>query len=119
MVMEEQAELSKRMEKALHTVLLAGTVLSIALFIIGVCIAIVGSEISIIEETLPPESMIDSMTSLSGIGFMVAGIIILLATPLVRIIATMVYFGGRDRLLSLIAVATFALIVVSFLVRMM
>ena len=119
MAPEEHGELSKRMEKALHTVLLAGTVLSIALFVIGVCLAIAGSEISKIEDTLPPESMIDSMTSLSGIGFMVAGMIILVATPLVRIIATMIYFRGRDQLLSLIAVATFAMIVVSFLIRMM
>ena len=116
---EAQSELTSKMERALHGVLLVGTVLSIALFLIGTCLAIARSEISGVENTIPLESMIDSMASLSGIGFMVAGIMVLVATPLIRIIATMIYFGGRDRLLSLIAFATLALIVLSFLIRMM
>jgi len=51
-------------------------------------------------------------------GLIALGVLTVIATPLVRILATILYFARKDRLLMALPVVTFILIVVGFVIRM-
>jgi uncharacterized membrane protein len=114
---EEQK--GSRVENALQVVLYGGVIISIALFIIGLLYFAASSQTLVLSQTETLDEIIHSVASLSPIGIISLGVLIIIATPIVRILMTAVYFAKRDRLLTIVPIIVLSLIVVGFVLSVL
>lgn len=84
------------LDEVVHGVLVVGLIVSIALFLIGLGLD-VGQHKSLPETAVTPAEAIRRMMALHPSGFLSLGLMILLATPVVRVIgSTFVFLWRRD-----------------------
>jgi uncharacterized membrane protein len=115
---ESRQPFTPRAELLLSRIVLGGAVLSAILFALGIIPIILGS--SDIDPKLPVslDSIIASMASLDAMGLIGIGMIVVVATPLARIVATMLLLSKSDRRLIVLPIITFILIIAGFILRM-
>jgi uncharacterized membrane protein len=106
MAIDEQRAASADVEQVIARLLLVGTVAGIAMLAIGVALMAVGG-ISPEVGTFPafePGTVVADLLALRPEGFLWAGIVILVATPIARVIGELVtYLVRGDRVLALVA----------------
>lgn len=99
----------------IHRILLGGTLLAMLLLIGGLLLAAGDTEINFTEKE-DLSALMDHILSIDSIGLVVLGILVIIATPLARIFATITIFTmGRDRLLIGVGLAVFIIILIGFL----
>jgi uncharacterized membrane protein len=119
MAIQEQRAASADVEQVIARLLLAGTIAGVALLAVGVGLMAVNG-ISPVSGTFPPfvpGTVLADLVALRPEGFLWAGIVILIATPIARVIGELVTFTKRgDRLLALVALAILGVISLSVIV---
>lgn len=111
--------LSSRVENILQKVLFGGAVLSMALFLIGIPYALASSSAIDVAQPMSLDSIVSSISSLGAMGLIGLGVLVVIATPMIRIIMTVVYFSRRDKFLTIVPVAVLAIIIFGFLLRVL
>ncbi len=114
----EQREGSS-VENALEAVLYGGVILSIALFLIGLLYSAASSQALEFSQTETLGDILNSIAAVSPIGIISLGVLIIIATPIVRIIMTAVYFANRDKLMTVVPIVVLSLIVVGFVLSVL
>jgi uncharacterized membrane protein len=102
------------LERAIARLLTAGTYLSIGLMAIGVLLMLIDG-ISPLEVPPPfdPSTIPADIVALRPVGFLWLGLVVIIATPLVRVAASGIGFaGGGERRMALVAVAILVVIAV-------
>lgn len=84
---EEQAKL----DATLHKLLVIGLALSVALILSGLAIALLTHQ-SVPVQVLPVGKVFCSVFNLEASGFLSLGLLVLIATPIVRVISSLVAF---------------------------
>jgi uncharacterized membrane protein len=116
MTTREQRAASADVENVIARVLLGGSVAGIALLSIGVFLMAVNG-ISPEAASFPPfdpGTIARDMVALRPEGFLWAGLVVLIATPIARVVGEFITFMVRgDRVLALVAVAILGVIVLS------
>jgi uncharacterized membrane protein len=116
MTIHDQRATSADAEQVIARLLLGGTIAGIALLAIGVVLMAVNG-LSPVSGTFPPfdpGTIVADLAALRPEGFLWAGLVILIATPIARVIGELVIFSIRgDRLLALVAVAILGVISLS------
>jgi uncharacterized membrane protein len=107
---------SQRMNRTMYLVLVTGMVLSFSIMIIGlVMYAISPTE----GTTLPIDKIVDGIVHGNPIAVIDLGIVLLIATPLVRIIAAGLTFGlEKDYRFLGIALFVLAMIVLAIFIKL-
>jgi uncharacterized membrane protein len=103
-------------ELVIARLLLAGTVVGVVLLAIGVGLMITNG-VDPESATFPafdPGTIVADMAALRPEGFLWAGIVILIATPIVRVAGELVTFATRgDRVMAVVALATLGVVALS------
>lgn len=103
-------------ELAIARLLLGGALIGIALLAVGV-VLMVAADISPNVAAFPPfdpSSIPADLVALQPEGFLWAGILVLIATPIARVIGELVAFAARrDRLMAGVAAGILVVIVLS------
>lgn len=106
-------------ELVIARVLLAGTIVGVTLLAIGV-VLMLATGIDPLAESFPAfdaGSVVADMLALDPDGFLWAGIVILVATPIARVVGELVTFSVRgDRLMALVALAILGVVGLSVVV---
>jgi uncharacterized membrane protein len=114
----EQRAASEDVEHVIARLLLGGTVAGIVLLAIGVALMALNG-ISPVAETFPafdPRTLLADLAALTPEGFLWAGIVVLIATPIARVAGELVTYTVRgDRILALVALAILGVIALSVL----
>jgi uncharacterized membrane protein len=107
---------SQDVELVIARLLLAGTIVGVILLAIGVGLMITNG-VDPESATFPafdPATIIADMAALRPEGYLWAGIVILIATPIARVAGELVTFARRgDRLMALVALAILGVIALS------
>jgi uncharacterized membrane protein len=106
-------------ENALEIVLYGGVMISIALFLIGLLYSVASSQAFDFSQTETLGDILNSIAAVSPIGIISLGVLIIIATPIVRIIMTAVYFAKRDKLMTVVPIVVLSLIVVGFVLSVL
>jgi uncharacterized membrane protein len=105
-----------RIELAIARTLSAGAVLAVGLLLVGI-VLMLGEGISPDAATYPvfdPSAVVADLLALRPAGFLWAGILVVIATPILRVVGELVGYGLRkDRAMTMVAAATLLVIVVS------
>jgi uncharacterized membrane protein len=105
-----------RVEAAIARTLSAGAILAVGLLLVGIVLMLVEG-ISPDAATFPvfdPTLVVSDLLGLRPAGFLWAGILVVIATPIVRVVGELLAYGlRRDRTMTLVAAATLLVIVVS------
>lgn len=116
MTTTEQRAASADVENVIARLLLGGSMAGIALLSIGVVLMAV-TGISPEATAFPPfdpGTIVLDMVALRPEGFLWAGLVVLIATPIVRVVGEFITFIVRgDRVLALVAVAILGVIALS------
>jgi uncharacterized membrane protein len=116
MTVDAQRAASADVEHLIARVLLGGAVAGILFLAVGVVLMAVAG-ISPMAETFPPfvpGALLADIVALRPEGFLWAGIVILVATPIARVIGELVTYAVRgDRVLALVAVGILGVIALS------
>lgn len=122
MTTHEQRAASADVENVIARVLLSGTIAGIFLLAVGVAL-MARNGISPLAETFPafePRNLLADIVALRPEGFLWAGIVILIATPIARVVGELVtYTVRRDRILALTALAILGVIALSVLAALL
>ena len=107
---------SERMNRTMYRVLVTGMVLSFTIMIIGLLLyAITPTE----GTTLPLDKVLEGILRGNPIAVIDLGIVVLIATPLVRIIAASITFGAeKDYRFVGISLFVLAMIVLAVFVKL-
>jgi uncharacterized membrane protein len=105
----------ERMNRTMYLVLVTGMVLSFSFMLIGLAIyAVAPAE----GTTLPLDKILDGIVHGSPIAFLDLGIVLLIATPMVRIVAAGVTFGiEKDYRFAGIAIFVMAMILIGVFIK--
>lgn len=107
---------SEDVEAVIARLLLGGAVVGVALLAVGVVLMAVNG-ISPESPTFPPfepATLLADMVALRPEGFLWAGIVILIATPIARVMGELVTFAMRgDRIMAGVAVAILGVVALS------
>lgn len=113
MTIDDQRAASADLEETIARLLMVGTVAGIALLAIGVALMAVNG-ISPDAGTFPafePGTVVADLVALRPEGFLWAGVVILVATPIARVIGELVtYLVRGDRVLALVALGILGVI---------
>jgi uncharacterized membrane protein len=113
MTLDDQRLASADVEDVIARLLLVGTVVGIVLLAIGVALMAV-SGISPEAGTFPafePGTVVDDLVALRPEGFLWAGIVIVIATPIARVAGELItYLVRGDRVLALVALGILGVI---------
>ncbi len=113
---DQQHEASADVETVIARLLLVGTVVGIVLLAIGV-VLMAANGISPESGTFPafsPGSLVADLAALRPEGYLWAGIVILIATPIARVIGELAVFAVRgDRAMAGVALAILGVIALS------
>lgn len=105
-----------RVEVLVTRMLSTGAVIAVVLLVIGTVLMIGGgtSPDATTYPALHPARLIDDILALRPEGFLWAGILVVIATPIVRVIGELIGFAmRRDRVMALVAASTLLVIGVS------
>jgi uncharacterized membrane protein len=106
-------------ELVIARLLLAGTIVGVVLLAIGVALMITNG-VDPESATFPafdPGTIVADMAALRPEGFLWAGIVILIATPIARVVGELITFATRgDRAMALVALATLGVVSLSVIV---
>jgi len=105
-------------ELALSRIVLGGAILSAVLFVLGMIPIFISSPDIDPKSPVSLDYIIDSMASLDAMGLIGIGMIVVVATPLVRIVATMLLLSKSDKRLMALPIITLVLIIAGFILRM-
>lgn len=104
------------LERGVRRVLAVGTWLGIALLAVGVALMLVNG-VSPMSETFPPFDpgrLLADVAALRPEGFLWAGVVVFIATPIARVLGELVlYIRGQEREMTLIAIAILVLVALS------
>ena len=104
--------------KLLRILLLYGIVTAVVLLAIGLAAFLIDSDLEI-EDGVTIESLLDGIWNTSAVGIVGIGILVIISTPLVRIVATAVIFRREgDRLMVFLSISVLAIIVSGLLLGM-
>jgi uncharacterized membrane protein len=116
MTTQEQRAASAEVEGVIARLLIAGTIVGVGLLAIGVVLMAVHG-ISPEAATFPPfdaSTVPGDLAALRPEGFLWAGIVILIATPIARVIGELVTFSVRgDRVMAGVALAILGVVALS------
>jgi len=122
MTIHEQRAASEDVERVIARLLLVGTVAGIVLLAIGVALMAING-ISPVAATFPafdPLTLLADLAAFRPEGFLWAGIVILIATPIARVVGELVTYTVRgDRALALVALAILGVIGLSVLAALL
>ena len=103
-------------ELVIARLLLAGTIVGVVLLSIGVGLMITNG-VDPESATFPafdPGTIVSDMAALRPEGYLWAGIVILIATPIVRVAGELVVFATRgDRVMAIVALAILGVVALS------
>jgi uncharacterized membrane protein len=120
--LEQQRQASADVEAVIARLLLVGTVIGIVLLAIGV-VLMAANGINPESGTFPPfrpVSLVADLAALRPEGYLWAGIVILIATPIARVIGELVVFSVRgDRAMAGVALAILGVITLSVVVALL
>ena len=107
---------SERMNRTMYLVLVTGMVLSFSIMIVGLVLyAITPTE----GTTLPLDKVLDGILKGNPIAVIDLGIVILIATPLVRVIAACLTFGAeRDYRFVGVSLFVLAMIILAVFIKL-
>jgi len=83
-----------RLSRTISRVLLVGLLVSVVLLLLGVLLTLVRPEVALSREA-SLKDMMRSITALEPTGFFELGLLVLLATPIARVVALLVSFARR------------------------
>jgi uncharacterized membrane protein len=107
---------NQRLNRTMYLVLVTGMVLSFSIMVIGLLLYAVSPTEG---TTLPLDKIVDGIVHGNPIAVIDLGIVLLIATPLVRIIAAGVTFGlERDYRFLGIAVFVLAMIILAVFIKL-
>jgi len=102
-------------EPLIRKPLFFGVIGAIILFIIGLIYLFASAPPTLAAVKYSLEDIIHSIASLDAIGIIGIGIILVIATPIVRMIVAAAYFSRCDRVLAIIPLISLILIAAGFL----
>lgn len=106
-------------ELAIARLLLAGTVAGVVLLSIGVILMLAAGMDPLAAEfpAFDPATILPDMAALRADGFLWAGLVILISTPIARTVGELVMFTARrDRVMALVSAAILGVIVMSVVI---
>jgi len=106
-------------EPVIRKPLFFGVIGAIILFIIGLIYLFASAPPTLVAVKYSLEDIIHSIASLDAIGIIGIGIILVIATPIARMIVAATYFSRRDRVLTVIPLISLILIVSGFLLSIL
>lgn len=116
--MEKETDIDHGMSPALGRVLQFCVVLAIVLFIIGLGLLFARNGGERIDEQLTLWQIIDSIAAIGPEGIIGLGVIVIVATPLIRIFTTtMLAVGNKDSAIAILTVLSLVSIILAFLVK--
>ncbi|MEM2839614.1 MAG: DUF1634 domain-containing protein [Thermoplasmata archaeon] len=116
--MSAGSECEPGMEPVLCKVLQCCIIIAVALFAIGLGCLLVTANQGGLSEQFSLQQIVDSITSVRPEGIIGLGIIVVVATPLLRIFATTVMsLRRKDRLIALLTILSFLSITVAFAIK--
>lgn len=86
-----KSEEQKSFDESLHKLLIIGLILSVALILFGLMLAWVTHQ-SVPAQVLPLGEIVANISSMNAAGFLSLGLLVLIATPIVRVITSFVSF---------------------------
>jgi len=92
--MEQKAETKKELDDVIHRLLVIGLYVSVALILLGLALALFKHQ-GIPTTILPPGELVASILGLEPIGFLTLGVLVLIATPIFRVISSLVIFAAK------------------------
>lgn len=111
-------QLTPRAERTLSYIVISGAIIGVALFAVGIIYALSSSPIPNPSQNMSLGMIVSSIASMDAMGFIGMGVIVVVATPLIRVLSTIFYFSQRDRRLVILPIVTFVLIIVGFILMM-
>ena len=112
----------ERVEAAIARTLQAGAVIAVVLLVIGVALMLAGG-ISPDSATFPvfdPAQLVGDVVALRAEGFLWAGIVIVILTPIVRLVGETVGFAiGGERGLAAVALGVLAVVAASVAIALL
>jgi uncharacterized membrane protein len=116
MTLERQRAASEDIEAVIARLLYAGTVTGVALLAVGV-VLMAANGVSPESTTFPafdPATLVADLVAMRPEGWLWAGIVVLIATPIARVIGELITFAVRgDRLMAGVALAILGVIALS------
>jgi uncharacterized membrane protein len=107
---------AERIELAVARILAVTTAVAMALLLVGVGL-MVAAGISVESRTFPtfdPARILDDLIALRPEGFLWAGIVVVVVTPIVRVSGELIGFASqRDRTMALVAAAILLVVAMS------
>jgi len=91
---------------------------AILLFFVGLLYMILSDSNASIDDQISLQQVADSIAAISSEGVLGLGIIVVVVTPLIRLLTTtMLYLKKSDGILALLTIFSFLAIIISFLVK--
>ena len=115
----ENLDVAAESEPVIRKLLFFGVIGAIILFIIGLIYLYASAPPADAAVAYSLDDITQSIASLDAVGIIGIGIILVIATPIVRIIAASAYFSRRDRILSVIPLISLILIASGFLLSIL
>jgi len=106
------------MEGVLGRVLHYCIAIAIALFVIGLGYLVATASKAGLDEQFSLQQIVDSITSIRPEGIIGLGIIVVVVTPILRIVATTIMsLKRRDTVVALLTILSFLSITIAFIVK--
>jgi len=107
----------ERINRVLHKVLLTGMVLSMATMMVGLLLYIASGSGD--DKTIPFDDLLGELANGTPLAIVQLGILMLIATPLMRVVAaTVVFAAEKDRQFVLISLFVLIMIAVAMMVKL-
>jgi uncharacterized membrane protein len=115
----EGCDVATESEPVIRKPLLFGIIGAIILFIIGLAYLFASAPPVDAAVAYSLEDIVQSIASLDAVGIIGIGIILVIATPLIRMIVAVAYFSRCDRTLAIIPLISMILIAAGFLLSIL
>ena len=112
----EDCDVAAESEPVIRKPLYFGIIGAVVLFIIGLIHLFASAPPADAAATFSLEDIIQSIISLDAVGIIGIGIILVIATPIARMIVAAAYFSRCDRILTIIPLISLILILAGFLI---
>jgi uncharacterized membrane protein len=112
----EGCDVASGSEPMVRKPLFFGIIGAIILFIIGLVYLYVSVPPADAAVKYSLDDIIQSIASLDAVGIIGIGVILVIATPIARMIVATAYFSRRDRILAIIPLVSLILITAGFLI---
>lgn len=106
-------------EPVIRRLLFFGVIGAIILFIIGLVCLFASAPPADVAASYSLEDIIQSIVSLDAVGIVGLGIVLVIATPIARMVVAAAYFSRCDRILTMIPIISLILIAAGFLLSVL